>query len=141
MANNLTKLTTTLSSLLQVLTSLRIIMAEEQIQLMSAQPESLRLASLSEDKQSLLVTLEFIDKLRHQQEQECHCFAPYPVATELAAYWQQIMALSQQLSNANQHTALLLNQQLAWTQKVLAVLAPLEAQKFYGPDGHPVQKE
>lgn len=115
-------------------------MTEEQAQLVSSSPDSLRLSSLSEDKQALLVTLEFIEQRRQEQENELHLSAPYSDYPGLASHWQQISALTHQLAEQNQHTALLLNQQLAWTQKVLTVLHPLQAQKFYGPDGHPIHK-
>jgi len=127
-----------LDSLYQVLASIGHLMAEEQRQLMATSVDSRRLLSLSEDKQSLLVTLDFIETRRAKLEKALALAPPYAQHPDLAARWQRIAPLAQQLARQNQHTALMLNQQLAWTEQVLNVLQPLQAQRFYGPDGHPV---
>jgi len=129
---------TILESLYQVLASLGHIINEEQRQLMAATPDSRRLISLSEDKQALLVTLTFVEQQRSEAEHALGIAPPYAEHPSLAARWQQIAPLARQLAEQNQHTALMLNQQLAWTEQVLNVLHPLQAQRFYGPDGHPV---
>jgi len=131
-------LSAVLNSLYQVLASLGHLMKEEQQQLMAATPNSRRLMSLSEDKQALLVTLTFVEQRRSESERALTLASPYSEHPSLAAVWQRIEPLAQQLAEQNQHTALMLNQQLAWTEQVLNVLQPLQAQHFYGPDGHPV---
>lgn len=131
-------LSAVLNSLYQVLVSLGHLMKEEQQQLMAATPNSRRLMSLSEDKQALLVTLTFVEQRRSESEGALALAPPYSEYPSLAAVWQRIELLAQQLAEQNQHTALMLNQQLAWTEQVLNVLHPLQAQHFYGPDGHPV---
>ncbi|WP_250331388.1 flagella synthesis protein FlgN [Rosenbergiella epipactidis] len=131
-------LSAVLNSLYQVLASLGHLMKEEQQQLMAATPNSRRLMSLSEDKQALLVTLTFVEQRRSESEHALALAPPYSEHPSLAAVWQRIEPLAQQLAEQNQHTALMLNQQLAWTEQVLNVLQPLQAQHFYGPDGHPV---
>ncbi len=133
-----TPLVAILNSLYQVLASLRCIMEEEQKQLMAAMPDSRQLVSLSEDKQSLLVTLAFVEKRRAEVETQLDLASPYSAYPSLATLWQRIAPLAQHLAEQNQHTALMLHQQLAWTEQVLTVLHPLQTQHFYGPDGHPV---
>ncbi|MBT0723351.1 flagellar biosynthesis protein FlgN [Rosenbergiella sp. S61] len=131
-------LNTVLNSLYQVLASLHHVMDEEQRQLMMATPDGRRLMSLSEDKQSLLVTLTFVEQRRAEAETQLALRPPYSENSALTALWQRIAPLAQQLAEQNQHTALMLNQQLTWTEQVLGILQPLQAQRFYGPDGHPV---
>ncbi|MBT0731196.1 flagella synthesis protein FlgN [Rosenbergiella nectarea] len=131
-------LSTVLNSLYQVLASLGHVMNEEQQQLMTASPDSRRLMSLSEDKQALLVTLTFVEQRRTESENALTLAPPYSDHPSLAALWQRIEPLAQQLAEQNQHTALMLSQQQAWTEQVLNILQPLQAQRFYGPDGHPV---
>ena len=138
MAEHHPPLAAILDSLYQVLASLRHIMDEEQRQLMAATVDSRRLLSLSEDKQSLLTTLAFIEQRRNTLDAQLTLTPPYTEHPALSVRWQKVVPLAQHLCEQNQHTALMLNQQLAWTEQVLSVLHPLQAQRFYGPDGHPV---
>jgi len=133
-------LSVVLNSLYQVLASLGHVMDIEQQQLMDATPDSRRLMSLSEDKQALLTTLGFVEQQRCESESALAVTPPYIDQPPLAALWQRIAPMAQQLAEQNQHTALMLNQQLAWTEQVLDILHPLQAQQLYGPDGHPVMK-
>ncbi|MFC6377177.1 MULTISPECIES: flagella synthesis protein FlgN [Tatumella] len=124
-----------LSDMQQLLGSLKEMMLAEQQQLISAHPDSYRLQNLAEDKQAALNTLDYLDKQRMNAGTAAGLQAPYLRESALHARWQQIHLRVTELQQMNQHTALLLQQQMDRTAQALTLLHPLQTQALYGPDG------
>lgn len=124
-----------LSDMQQLLGSLKEMMQAEQQQLISAIPDSYRLHNLAEDKQAALSTLDYLDKQRISADNTAGLQAPYRQDSALHARWQQIHLRVTELQQMNQHTALLLQQQMDRTAQALTLLCPLQTQALYGPDG------
>jgi len=128
-------LLTTLDKMQDVLTSLTRIIEEEQQQLSAGQIDGHLLQRITEDKAALLTTLNYLDEVRLTAGRSLGLQAPYSDRQDMAARWTAIAATTRQLHNANQHNGLLLQHQVAFTQRALAVLKPHHTQAFYGPDG------
>ncbi|QKJ86753.1 Flagellar biosynthesis protein FlgN [Paramixta manurensis] len=128
-------LTAVLDKMLDVLTSLNAVMDEEQQQLSVGHINSRLLQRITEDKSSLLSTLNYLDELRRQMEKQNGLQAPYHSHPVLTRSWQLIQQRTQTLRDTNTHNGLLLNQQMHFNQQALAILKPHHSQSFYGPDG------
>ncbi|WNN46024.1 MULTISPECIES: flagellar export chaperone FlgN [Winslowiella] len=128
-------LLTALDKMLEVLSSLAKVMDAEQQQLSAGQLNSNLLQQITEDKSSLLNTLSYLDEMRRQAEKQADLSAPYPAQAALAERWETIQQRTVKLHNTNQHSGLLLNQQIAYNEQALALLKPHQSQAFYGPDG------
>ncbi|WP_034914051.1 MULTISPECIES: flagellar export chaperone FlgN [Erwinia] len=129
------KLLTALNKMLEVLTSLADVMTAEQQQLSGGHINSSLLQRITEDKSSLLATLNFIEQMRRDAEKESGLFAPYSRQPDMARRWAAIQEQTVKLRDTNLHNGLLLNHQIGFTEQALAVLKPHQTQKFYGPDG------
>ncbi|MCX8956384.1 flagellar export chaperone FlgN [Erwinia psidii] len=129
------KLLTTLDKMLEVLASLADVMTSEQQQLSGGQINSSLLQRITEDKSSLLATLNFLEQMRRDAEQDSGIHAPYSRHSELSRRWSDIQEKTMKLRDTNLHNGLLLNHQIGFTEKALDVLRPHHSQKFYGPDG------
>lgn len=128
-------LMTILNKTLQVLSSLSIIMDEEQEQLSGGYIDSNRLLRVTEDKSALLKTLSYLDNMRRQTEKQTGQRAPYSQHDEQAMRWAHIMKLASQLRDTNIHNGMLLTEQQKFNKQALAILAPHHSDAFYGPDG------
>lgn len=124
-----------LHNMQQVLSSLQLMMHKEQQELVSARPDSYRLQSLTEDKQAALNTLSYLHTRLTETAGKSHLTVPFDTCEDLKSQWMDFCRQIAVLQNTNQHTGLLLQQQLHWTRQALAVLTPLKNQHFYGPDG------
>lgn len=131
----MSNLLTALDKMQEVLSSLAEVMNAEQEQLSAGRINSSLLQRITEDKSSLLGTLNYLDEMRRQAEKTVGVQAPYPTQPELAQRWDRIQAQTVALHNTNQHNGMLLNQQISHTEQALAVLKPHHTQAFYGPDG------
>ncbi|WP_158783084.1 flagellar export chaperone FlgN [Pantoea sp. BAV 3049] len=129
------KLLTALDKMLEVLASLADVMTSEQQQLSGGQINSSLLQRITEDKSSLLATLNFLEQLRRDAEKEAGLHAPYSLNPEMARRWAAIQEQTMKLRDTNLHNGLLLNHQIGFTGQALEVLRPHQTQKFYGPDG------
>ncbi|KGT95599.1 flagellar biosynthesis protein FlgN [Erwinia typographi] len=129
------KLLTALDKMLEVLTHLAEVMTAEQQQLSGGQINSSLLQRITEDKSSLLATLDFIEQMRRDAEKEAGLHAPYSLNPEMAQRWAAIQEQTVKLRDTNLHNGLLLNHQIGFTAQALEVLKPHQTQKFYGPDG------
>ncbi|PKH26303.1 flagellar biosynthesis protein FlgN [Enterobacterales bacterium CwR94] len=128
-------LLTSLSKMQEVLAALQEVMAAEQQQLSAGNLNSSLLQRITEDKQSLLSTLNYFDAQRREAETAARIAAPYGQHSAYATLWQAIQHATLQLRDTNVHNGMLLEQQLAHNNHALAVLKPHQSQKFYGPDG------
>ncbi|AXF76140.1 flagellar export chaperone FlgN [Erwinia tracheiphila] len=129
------KLLTTLDKMLEVLASLADVMASEQQQLSGGQINSSLLQRITEDKSSLLATLNFLEQMRRDNEKDAGFHAPYSRHSELSRRWSDIQEKTIRLRDTNLHNGLLLSHQISFTDGALEVLRPHHTQKFYGPDG------
>lgn len=128
-------LLTALDKMLEVLSSLTEVMAAEQQQLSAGRINSSLLQRITEDKSSLLSTLNYLDEMRRQAEKVVGLQAPYPSQPELAQRWESVQQRTARLHDTNHHNGMLLNQQITHNEQALAVLKPYQSQAFYGPDG------
>lgn len=128
-------LLTALDKMQEVLSSLTEVMNAEQEQLSAGRINSSLLQRITEDKSSLLGTLNYLDDMRRQAEKAAGLQAPYPAQPELAQRWEHIQTLTMTLRNINEHNGMLLNHQISHNEQALAVLKPHQTQAFYGPDG------
>ena len=128
-------LLTALDKMLEVLSSLTEVLDAEQHQLASGRINSSLLQKITEDKSSLLNTLNYLDGMRHQAEKVLSIQAPYRADAELAQRWERVQKLTAKLHNTNQHSGLLLKQQIKYNEQALAILKPHQSQAFYGPNG------
>ena len=126
----MTRLAEILGQMAGVLNSLETVMNAEQLQLAAGQVNGSALQRITEDKSSLLATLDYLDSLR-QNEQK----APQAYSAELEARWQVMHRQIQRLSDINRHNGWLLESQREHTELALAILKPHQAPEFYGADG------
>lgn len=129
------KLITTLDKTLDVLLSLTKIIDAERQQLLANQINSHLLYRIAEDKSSLLNTLNYLDEMRRNVENELGLSAPYSEEPTLSQCWKTIRQHIVSLHNANQHNGMLLDHQAKFTEQALSVLHPHVSQAFYGSDG------
>uniref|UniRef100_UPI00289E2708 flagellar export chaperone FlgN n=1 Tax=Erwinia citreus TaxID=558 RepID=UPI00289E2708 len=130
-----TKLLNALDKMLEVLKSLADVMAAEQQQLSSGQINSSLLQRITEDKSSLLATLNFLEQLRRDAEKEVGLHAPYSGQSDMARRWAAVQEQTVKLRDTNLHNGMLLNHQITFTEKAIEVLKPYQTQSFYGPNG------
>jgi len=125
-----TRLPEILNQIANVLNSLETVMNAEQQQLSAGQINGSALQRVTEDKSSLLATLDYLETLRLA---ELKATAVQPTETELQ--WQTIRLHIQRLGEINQHNGWLLESQREHTEQALAILKPHQAPEFYGADG------
>ncbi|KOC91795.1 flagellar export chaperone FlgN [Winslowiella iniecta] len=128
-------LLTALDKMLEVLSSLAEVMEAEQQQLSAGRINGSLLQRITEDKSSLLSTLNYLDEMRCRAEKEAGLIAPYSAQATLNQRWETIQQRTMKLHDTNQHNGMLLNQQITHNEQALALLKPHQSQAFYGPDG------
>ncbi|KTS33371.1 flagellar export chaperone FlgN [Pantoea dispersa] len=128
-------LLTTLDKMQDVLSSLNVVMDEEQQQLSAGRINGNLLQRITEDKSALLTTLNYLDEMRRKTELSLGTKAPYRGHSDIARRWHSIQQHTQRLRDANQHNGMLLQHQMTFTEQALLVLKPHQTQSFYGPDG------
>lgn len=126
----MTRLSEILNQMAGVLSSLETVMNAEQQQLSAGQINGSALQRITEDKSSLLATLDYLETLR-LAEQKTTATRP----AEVEVQWQAMQQQIQRLSNINQHSGWLLEFQREHTEQALAILKPHHAPEFYGADG------
>lgn len=126
----MTRLPEIMNQMAEVLKSLEIVMQAEQEQLSAGQINGSALQRLTEDKSSLLATLDYLDTLRLAEQKVATA-----VSAEITAQWQVMQQQIQQLHQMNQHNGWLLEYQQEHTERALAILKPHQAPDFYGADG------
>jgi len=113
-----------------VLNSLKEVMDAEQQQLSAGHVNGSALQRITEDKSSLLATLDYLEQLR-RAEQNAHNTS----SMDISQRWQTITQKTQHLRDINQHNGWLLEDQLARNEEALAVLKPHQEPNLYGADG------
>ncbi|MBP2835881.1 flagella synthesis protein FlgN [Dickeya parazeae] len=129
------KLVKLLEQLLLNMRELEAVLSDEQSLLCAGHVDGPALQVITDRKNSLLATIQHLEKIRLQGESALRVKAPYSSHPTVAQVWQQISELSEALRDKNQHNGLLLGYHLDHNEKALAVLKPRHAQSLYGPDG------
>ena len=119
-----------LDQMTSILTSLNEVMDAEQYQLSAGNVNGLQLASITEEKSSLLATLDYLEKQRRVEQD-----AQREIREEYSDRWQVITETTQQLHRLNQHNGWLLEGQILRNQQAIDVLKPFQETGLYGKDG------
>ena len=119
-----------LDQMTSILNSLKAVMDAEQLQLSAGNVNGLQLASITEEKSSLLATLDYLEKQRRVEQD-----AQREIREEYSDRWQVITETTQQLRRLNQHNGWLLEGQLLRNQQAIDVLKPFQETGLYGKDG------
>lgn len=125
----------TMNSLVETLQALNAVINNEQTLLCSGRVNGVALQHITEQKSSLLTTVDYLDQQRRQHDTAQAQSAPYPQQPEIAEQWKQIVLLSEKLSQINNHNGLLLDKQIAHNSQALSILKTSQTQKLYGPNG------
>lgn len=126
----MSRLLEVLDQMSAVLNSLKEVMDAEQHQLSAGHVNGSALQRVTEDKSSLLATLDYLEQQRRElQTQEAAS------SMDVSQRLQTITEKTQHLRDINQHNGWLLEDQLARNEQALAVLKPHQEPKLYGADG------
>jgi len=125
----------TMNTLVEVLQSLDVVLNQEQTLLCAGRVNGIALQTITEQKSSLLTTVDYLDAQRRQHDKRLKQNAPYSRLPEIAQQWKKVVEISEKLSRMNQHNGLLINKQLDYNTQALAVLSANNTQNFYGPNG------
>jgi flagella synthesis protein FlgN len=125
----------TMNMLVETLQSLDLIINHEQTLLCSGRVNGVALQHITEQKSSLLTTVDYLDKQRREHYVRLKQTAPYSRQPEIANMWKTVVQLSQKLSHINRHNGMLLDKQLAYNSQAMAILNASQTQKLYGPNG------
>ncbi len=125
----------TMNMLVETLQSLDLIINHEQTLLCSGRVNGVALQHITEQKSSLLTTVDYLDKQRREHDVRLKQTAPYSRQPEIANMWKTVVQLSQKLSHINRHNGMLLDKQLAYNSQAMAILNASQTQKFYGANG------
>ncbi|MTH46562.1 flagella biosynthesis chaperone FlgN [Intestinirhabdus alba] len=126
----MSRLSEILDQMSAVLNDLKIVMDAEQQQLAVGHINGSLLQRITENKSTLLATLDYLEQQRRQQQQ-AHPDADAGVAER----WQEITEKTQHLRDLNQHNGWLLEGQIARNQQALAILKPHQEPALYGANG------
>lgn len=132
----MSRLLEVLDKMTAVLNSLKEIMDAEQRQLSAGQIDSNALQRITEDKSSLLATLDYLEQQRRAEQT-----AGALPSREASQHWQAITQKTLHLRDVNQHNGWLLDAQMAHNQQAIAVLKPHQAPDFYGADGQATSQD
>ena len=119
-----------LDQMTSILTSLNEVMDAEQHQLSAGNVNGLQLASITEEKSSLLATLDYLEKQRRVEQN-----ALRNAEEGISERWQAITDSTQELRRKNQHNGWLLEGQIVRNQQAIDVLKPYQETGLYGKDG------
>ncbi|MDH2898523.1 MULTISPECIES: flagella synthesis protein FlgN [Rahnella] len=130
----------TMTTLVETLQALDQVINHEQTILCSGRVNGAALQHITEQKSSLLATVDYLDKQRRQHDERLKQNAPYldpqgQRQPEITAMWEEVVQLTTKLSQINRHNGMLLGKQIAYNTEALAILNASQTQKFYGPNG------
>ncbi|HBI11813.1 MAG TPA: flagella biosynthesis chaperone FlgN [Franconibacter pulveris] len=125
----MSRLSEVLDQMTVVLTSLKEVMDAEQQQLSAGYVNGSALQRITEEKSSLLATLDYLEQQRRSQQ------ATASANDADAQRWQTITQKTRHLRDINQHNGWLLEGQLARNSQALAILKPHQEPGLYGANG------
>lgn len=128
----MTRLSEILDQMTAVLNDLKTVMDAEQQHLSAGQINGSHLQRITEEKSSLLATLDYLEQQRRLAQD-----AQRSANDEVAERWQAITEKTQHLRDLNQHNGWLLEGQIARNQQALDVLKPYQEPTLYGANGQP----
>lgn len=126
----MSRLSEVLDQMTAVLNSLKEVMDAEQLQLSAGHVNGSALQRITEQKSSLLATLDYLEQQRRAEQN-----AGRSANDDAPGRWQAITETTQQLRTLNQHNGWLLEGQIARNQQALEVLKPHLEPTLYGADG------
>lgn len=124
------RLSDILDQMTVILSALKDVMDAEQKQLSVGQINGSALQRITEEKSSLLATLDYLEQQRRAAQK-----AQHSASDEIADRWQIITQKTQHLRDLNQHNGWLLEGQIAHNQQVLEILKPHQEPALYGANG------
>ena len=127
----MSSLSAILDQMTSILHSLKTVMDAEQQQLSAGNVNGLQLASITEEKSSLLATLDYLEKQRRVEQDAQRS----DDAEDISGRWQHITETTQQLRRLNQHNGWLLEGQIVRNQQAIDALKPFQETGLYGKDG------
>lgn len=113
-----------------ILNALKDVMDAEQKQLSVGHINGSTLQRITEEKSSLLATLDYLEQQRRAAQN-----GQTSANDDVADRWQIITKKTQHLRDLNQHNGWLLEGQITRNQKALEVLKPHQEPSLYGADG------
>ncbi|MDF7761035.1 flagella biosynthesis chaperone FlgN [Kosakonia cowanii] len=125
------RLSDILDQMTVILSALKDVMDTEQKQLSVGHINGSALQRITEEKSSLLATLDYLEQQRRAEQktqQNAH--------GDVANRWQIITQKTQHLRDLNQHNGWLLEGQIARNQQALEVLKPHQEPSLYGANGY-----
>lgn len=125
----MSRLSEVLDQMTVVLTSLKEVMDAEQQQLSAGYVNGSALQRITEEKSSLLATLDYLEQQRRSQQ------ATASANDADDQRWQTITQKTRHLRDINQHNGWLLEGQLARNSQALAILKPHQEPGLYGANG------
>ncbi|WP_165462623.1 flagella biosynthesis chaperone FlgN [Atlantibacter sp.] len=126
----MSRLSELLDQMTAVLNSLKEVMDAEQLQLSAGYVNGSALQRITEQKSSLLATLDYLEQQRRAEQN-----ATRSANDDVPRRWQAITETTLQLRTLNQHNGWLLEGQIARNQQALEVLKPHQEPNLYGADG------
>lgn len=125
----MSRLSEVLDQMTVVLTNLKEVMDAEQQQLSAGYVNGSALQRITEEKSSLLATLDYLEQQRRSQQRASSANG------DDAQRWQTITQKTQHLRDLNQHNGWLLEGQIVRNRQALEVLKPHQEPGLYGADG------
>lgn len=126
----MSRLSEILDQMTTILNALKEVMDAEQQQLSAGSINGSALQRITEEKSSLLASLDYLEKQRRIEQEAQRC-----ANDDVAGRWLTITEKTQQLRDINQHNGWLLEGQLERNQQALAILKPHQEPGLYGKDG------
>ncbi|EPI9267794.1 flagellar export chaperone FlgN, partial [Escherichia coli] len=105
----MTRLAEILDQMSAVLNDLKTVMVQEQQHLSMGQINGSQLQWITEQKSSLLATLDYLEQLRKKEPNTAN-------SVDISQRWQEITVKTQQLRQMNQHNGWLLEGQIERNQ-------------------------
>lgn len=124
----MTRLAEILDQMSAVLNDLKTVMDQEQQHLSMGQINGSQLQWITEQKSSLLATLDYLEQLRRKEPNSAN-------SVDISQRWQEITVKTQQLRQMNQHNGWLLEGQIERNQQALEMLKPHQEPTLYGANG------
>ena len=124
----MTRLAEILDQMSAVLNDLKMVMEQELQHLSMGQINGSQLQRITEQKSSLLATLDYLEQLRRQIPDAAK-------SNDIAQCWQEITVKTQQLRQLNHHNGWLLEGQIERNQQALEMLKPHQEPTLYGANG------
>ncbi|EFC1528115.1 flagella biosynthesis chaperone FlgN [Escherichia ruysiae] len=124
----MTRLAEILDQMSAVLNELKMVMDQELQHLSMGQINGSQLQWITEQKSSLLATLDYLEQLRRQTLDTAN-------SDDIAQRWREITVKTQKLRQLNQHNGWLLEGQIERNQQALEMLKPHQEPTLYGANG------